>query len=95
MHFPQLGHFIMSLSPVRISLLHQHVEITEVPVNMQNLSTMYLQPASSIPQQAWADGTQGLEGLLCATEVRPLQPRLVQQHPYHKHCQTYNTSNSL
>lgn len=78
-----------------ISLLDLHAEIIVVPANTQNHSTVYLQQASSIPQQACDDGTQGLEGLLYGTEVRPLQSRLVQQYPRHKHCQTHYTSNSL
>lgn len=59
--------------------------------NMQNRSTEYLQQASFILQQAYDDGTQGLQGLLYATEVRPLQSTPAQ----HKYLQTRNTSNNI
>lgn len=54
----------MSVSPVWLSLFDQHLEIPVVPANTQNHATVYLQQASSIPQQDCDDGTQGLEGLL-------------------------------
>lgn len=58
---------------------------------MQNHSTEYLQQASSILQQACDDGTQELQRLLYATEVRPLQSTPVQN----KFFQTHNTSNNI
>lgn len=92
MHFPPLGRFIMPLSPPCVyfsasSKFGKHGG----SANTQNCSAEYLQQASSILQQACDAGAQGLQGLLYATEVRPLQSRLVQ----HKYCQPPNTSNSI
>lgn len=99
MHFPPLGRFLMPLSPLCVyfsasSKFGKHGG----SANTQNHSAEYLQEASSILQQASSilqqacdAGAQGLQGLLYATEVRPLQSRLVQ----HKYCQIPNTSNSI
>lgn len=71
MHFPQLGPFIcLSLPCVYFSASSKFGNHSG-SAYMQNCSTEYLHQASSILQQACDDGTQGLQGLLYATEVRP------------------------